>query len=137
MKSALIDTNILLYYINNSPPWTAKASKVIKNYDCFISIISLLEVAAGWSPEDKESHYPIIKKTFQTINMTEKIALEAGKLRFNSIQKGKKLPALDASIAATALISHLPFITNNPSDFKNIPNLQLLSLDSFEPTALQ
>ena len=42
-------------------------------------------------------------------------------------QNGYTVPAADAWIAATALLYGIPLVTNNPSDYDGIPNLNVVS----------
>jgi len=48
-------------------------------------------------------------------------------VRNESTRKGRRISSADAWIAATALVLAAPLVTNNPKDFRNLNDLQLVS----------
>src|SRR5258708_16474505 len=48
-------------------------------------------------------------------------------IRNESVRKGRRMSSADAWIAATALVPSASLVTNNPSDFRHLDKLQLVS----------
>lgn len=48
-------------------------------------------------------------------------------IRTESARKGRPIGVADAWIAATSLVLRAPLVTNNPSDYHHLDNLQLVS----------
>lgn len=107
--NALFDTNILIDYLNGN----IKAKKEIERFDtALISIITKIEVLVGASSVEESKMLSKFIKTFKLIELDEKIADEAVRIR----RKNKiKLP--DAIILATAKVKSCQLITRNTKDF--------------------
>jgi toxin FitB len=96
----LLDTNILIYFLNSALPihghqWIDSAIKS----GAHILVISRIELL-GWSGHTEQSEQDA--RHFMIRN-------------------------LDAIIAATALRLQVPLVTRNINDFKNISNLSLIN----------
>jgi len=48
-------------------------------------------------------------------------------VRNESGRKGRQMSSADAWIAATALVLSAPLVTNNPTDYRHLDQLQLVS----------
>jgi len=120
----LIDTNILIYYLNGQLTQTGKRwmMDVLVERTC-LSIISRIEIL-GWKGHTdaslKATEGLLSKLTEQTLN--DPIATLCIGLRRNH---PIKLP--DAIIAATALHLDLPLITRNVTDFRTVERLRLIN----------
>ncbi len=49
-------------------------------------------------------------------------------IRNESTRKGRQMSSADAWIAATALVSSIRLVTNNPKDYRHLEKLQLVSV---------
>jgi len=123
-KRYLLDSNIVIDYIAGLLPSRAEQwlHKIIDE-EINVSIITKIEVLS-FSP-DKDDNYPILVDFFETSNifmLTDAIVNKTIQIR----QKQRiKLP--DAVIASTANIFGLILVTRNTSDFKNIPDLEVVN----------
>ena len=108
MVKALLDTNILIDYLNAVP----QARAEIKKYDrCSISVVSWREVLVG-APRDVENATRAFLDGFAMIALDDRVAERAVSLRR---RHGIKLP--DAIIWASADVNSLLLVTRNTKDF--------------------
>lgn len=120
----MIDTNILIYYLNQQLPESVKAqvdNSILST--CSISIITRIEVL-GWQGHTEQSLFAAraLLTLLEEISLNPTIADCCIQLR----QRYKiKLP--DAVIAATALVKKQTLMTRNSDDFIKIEDLQLFN----------
>jgi len=119
-NSLLLDTNIILYYLNGDE---TLIPLVEENY-LYVSVINEIELL-GYSDFQKKELEAV--KTFLTYctseNITNDVKEKAINLRRNG---GLKLP--DAIILATALSKKIPFVTADKV-FKKIKEGQIIYYD--------
>jgi predicted nucleic acid-binding protein len=123
--SYLWDTNTVIYYLQQQ--FAPAAEKLIDNLleenQPVISAITQIELLC-WktaTPEDLE-----VIRNF--IGDAQVIELEdAVKIKTADIRKTYGLKMPDAIIAASAIIYKLTLITRNVSDFKKIPQLNIIN----------
>jgi len=100
MNSYLLDSNILIEYLNGQGKIVSYVDSISKRATCNISIISKIELISF-----PQLTAPEVKKilaflaNFQNIMLTEEIALKAAEIR-----RKKKLKLPDAVIASTAIV---------------------------------
>jgi predicted nucleic acid-binding protein len=120
----ILDTNILIYYLNNQGGETffARFADTLRA-GAGVSVITRIEVL-GWRGHTADS----IRESTSLLGLcveyplSEPVISECIRLRQTF---GIKLP--DAVIAATGLVEELPLMTRNLSDFQRIPSLKLLN----------
>ncbi len=105
---ALLDTNILIDYLNGIE---AARAEMARHERRAISVISWIEVLAGTKPAVDASTRQFLS-TFERIELTEAIADRAVALRRSP---GLRIP--DAVILATAKVENLLLVTRNTKDF--------------------
>ncbi len=116
----LIDTNAIIDYLDNKLP--EKGTNLIDGIDMLISIINRMELLS-WNEATGEQ----IQVLEAFINSSIVFGLdEKTILKAIDIRKNIRLKLPDAIIAATALTNGLILITRNISDFKNVPELQII-----------
>lgn len=129
MEKALLDTDILSYFLKGHPDVLSRAEEYLFEFNQLtFSEITYFEILAGLEYKNakkqieqfelfcKESQ--ILKLTTQSIRLSSKIY---GKLRRNGVQIGSP----DLLIAGIALENHLPLITNNQKHYMSISDLQV------------
>ncbi|MBK8454122.1 MAG: type II toxin-antitoxin system VapC family toxin [Thiofilum sp.] len=105
---ALLDTNILIDYLNGIP----QAKHEIDSYPKpLISIITWVEVLVGATPEDEATIRGFLSR-FQVIALTAVIAENAVLIRRQS-----KIRLPDAIIQATAQVEKVLLVSRNTKDF--------------------
>ena len=121
-KEFLIDTNIIIYYLNGTIPENhyERVSDIFR--DSFnISTISKIEVL-GWY-RITDTNKLRVRRFLENANI---IYLdEAIEEKTIEIKQNVKMDAPDAIIAATALRYKLTLVTRNEKDFKKVEGLNL------------
>jgi predicted nucleic acid-binding protein len=123
--SYLWDTNTVIYYLQQQFPAVAETymDDLLEQYTPVISAITEIELLS-WrsaSPQD-------ITVIGNFIRDARIIELDPDvKIKTADIRKvyGLKMP--DAIIAASALVNNLVLLTRNVSDFKKIPQLNIIN----------
>jgi len=116
-KDIVIDTNILLYFLNGD----ANVRHFFNEYNPIISFITELKLLSA--PEISGSEKLFIKDLLNTVTVikyTEAHAIDIVKLR---ARKRLKLP--DAIIASLAITLKVPFVTADKA-LRNIEELDLI-----------
>lgn len=117
----LLDTNVIFDFCNNKLP--SKTNFLFSNIEPTISVITKIKLFASSkiTPNEKRilEEFVYISKVFDTLNND----IIKNTIAIRQLYK-IKLP--DAIIAATAIVNDLTLVTHNISDFKNIPNLNIL-----------
>lgn len=117
----LLDTNILIYFFNQKDP---KAAAYLLEGQSLISVLTRLELLFGASLQEK-SELKGLLKLIHAIPIVDGIADLAAELMIQVPRFRKKYP--DALIAATCLYHQLTLVTADSRDFRNIPDLQVVS----------
>ena len=125
----VVDTSILIDYLRGGKIGSELFDRIEKqNGELFIPTIVIFELFSGKS---SDNHSVLIKITnfihnFKRIDLTEEIAIRAGKMYK---QLGKQIGPQDYIIAASALEIGGTVVTLNKKHFQNIPGLPLYPLD--------
>lgn len=124
-KGYLIDTNIVIYYLEGL--LNENAREIIKdifNDPIKISVITKIELLS-WSPPN-QSNLNILNSFIDTsmlIGLDDDVVTHTINLRKNY----KKIKLPDAIIASTCIAHSLVLVTRNTSDFTGIDGLQIIN----------
>lgn len=121
VKVYLVDTNVLIDYLNNKLP--DHSARLFENIEINLSIISKIELLA-WK-EASQEQIDIIESFLDTtiiLGLSESVARKTIEIR-----KTHRVKLPDAIIATTAMTNDLALVTRNVSDFKSINGLQLIN----------
>jgi len=116
----LLDTNIIIYYLNGDK----KAIEFIDNKlkSCAISYITYLEVLVFPYNEEEDKKIRAFLELFKIYNINREIIDIAIKT-----YRTKKIKMADNLIGATARLYNLTLVTRNVNDFKSI-KLDILNI---------
>jgi len=120
----LLDTNILIYYINDNIPETQlkKINQVLKDH-FNISIITKMEFLGF-----RKYNYETFKKAKEFINYSNSYNLNDRIVEsVIDIRRKYNIKLPDAIIAATAINNEFTLITRNVSDFKDVEQVSLFN----------
>lgn len=121
-KRFLIDTNILIYYLNGTAPSNKEVENALLNNDFTISSITLTEILSWKSLSDNDVKLIIDRfSTIEIISPDRNISVHAAKIR-----RTHNVKLADAIIAASAIQLNIPLVSNDLSDFKQINDLQII-----------
>ena len=100
---------------------------VLKNSDCYTSIVTLAELSNWAMRENQEAKLLIdtVKELSNIIDLDEDILILAGKLNFERKKSNKKWGMLDSFILASGTIYGLNILTKD-NDFRDVPNAEIL-----------
>ena len=119
MERYLVDTNVLIAHLRGFSP----ASTFLLEADgLIISYVTLAELMQGTSNKDEMERVKKLIKPFPVYWGSETINRRALEL-VEQFHLSHTAQALDMFIAATALTTHLPLLTDNIKDFQFIPGL--------------
>ena len=127
MKLALLDSNIVIYFLKGDRPiidWLSRFN------DCLfaISIVTWIEALVGSFHEQKNiEEMAAVLNNFLRLPLNEKTAKLTAQLMQNDILSGRKKSFQDSAIASTALSNNIPLLTNNPKDFRRFKGLKIVS----------
>ena len=116
--NAVVDTNILIDYLNGS----AKAKRELEAFETvYISLISWMEVLVGAAEGDEESEIREFLRRFRIQPVDEGVAERAVEIR-----RKNKIRLPDAIIWATAQQLGILLVTRNTRDFpRNDPGIRV------------
>ena len=125
----LLDTNICIYIINQSPRHVIKQIKSFKPYQIKLSAISMAELEYGVSKSlhrDKNRRALIhFASAFDIVVFNDNDAEIFGLLRADLEKRGQIIGPYDMQIAAQAISRDLILVTNNTAEFSRIPHLKM------------
>lgn len=116
----VLDTNILIYYLNQQLPELVKVQvdEAILS-GCAISVITRIEVL-GWQGHTEQS----LMAARGLLSLCEEVSLNKAVADCCiDLRRRYKIKLPDAVIAATALVSEYSLITRNSDDFIKIEGL--------------
>lgn len=119
-----IDTNFIIDLMKGKEDATQLASS-IKLSEVIVTSITFYGVCLGELLVGRPlSEIREMKKNFQVIRLDEEHAEEAAKIQSQLIEKGEKIPALDALIAGVSRAEDATLITDD-EHFKRVKGLDL------------
>ena len=127
--SFLLDSNPIIYYLNQQLPPEGKAfidRLLLDGVSC--SVITRLEVLGTRMLPDQRFRAESLLSLFREVPIDDSIIQQAIALRSVT-----RIKSIDALIAATALLYDLPLVSRNRKDFAAIEGLSLI--DPFQPPA--
>ncbi len=131
-KRYLLDTNICIYIINQSPIGVLKKLNEHQEDEIFISTPTISELFYGVENSQKKEENFIKLKIFleffenNILDFDMKSAKQYGKIRaYINKNNKRKIGDKGMDIASIALSNQVVLVTNNEKDFKFIPNLKI------------
>jgi tRNA(fMet)-specific endonuclease VapC len=125
----LLDTNICIYIINNSPKKVVEHIKKLKPHQVKLSSISLAELEYGVSKSrSREKNRKALihfASAFDIVEFDDSDVEVYGLIRAEFEKKGQIIGPYDMQIAAQAITRDLILVTNNTAEFSRIPRIKL------------
>ncbi|MBT4292570.1 type II toxin-antitoxin system VapC family toxin [bacterium] len=125
----LLDTCVVSELVKNIPDQKVKSwFRSVKEEDLFISAVTIGEIVKGTErlPQGKRKEEFIKWMNIGVINRFKnriidfdlEVAAVWGRIQANSEDLGRKMPAIDGQIAASAIANNLTVVTRNKSDME-------------------
>lgn len=124
MTKYLLDTDILIDYFKLKEEATGFIGSLLNKQLMAISVLSIAELRAGWTPQLAAQHLPRLYDLFVIEPVIPSIAAQAGTWQQEYKPKGVTLHTVDALIAATAYFHGFCLVTKNTKDYP-MPELRL------------
>ncbi len=128
MDRALIDTDILSYYLRGYLAVVGNFEKYLNHYDILeISLITYYEIISGLLAKNafKQLHiFEIFISDCIIVPLTEKSAEISAEIYSTLRQSGNTIDDIDLFIAGIAIENGMILVTNNDKHFGKIPGLK-------------
>ena len=126
-RRILVDTTILIDFLRKKKKEKSLLWKLREEYSYIaISAISVFELFAGATDEQKENDVQVLLKWFDIINLNEEIAEMCGKILIELRKSNKLIEYRDLFIGVSALFYDLKLVTLNIRHFDRIPELEII-----------
>ena len=129
MNPALIDTDIVSYFLKGNQKVVIKFQEYLQNYDRIaISIITYYEIISGLTFKNAGKQLEIFErfcKEVNVLNLTEESINHSARLYAAQRNSGKAIDDIDLLIAGIAISNGLVLVTNNVSHFSKIETLSI------------
>jgi len=133
IDTILLDTSVIFDHLNGRHGRTAYLEQLIERGHILACCpVNITEVYAGLRAGE-ETRTETFLDSLVCLPVTPAIAKQAGLLRRDWQKKGQTLSYTDVTIAAVALSSEVPLLTDNRKHFP-MPELQLLPLPGHSET---
>jgi predicted nucleic acid-binding protein len=117
-----LDTNAIIYYLDQDPTVVALLDRLLENVDAtfFVSTVTELELYSypDLTDEEEAGITQLLTDMF-VVPLDSRLARYAGSLR-----RMYRLKTPDSAIAATALLTKTTLLTRNVDDFRQIAPLK-------------
>jgi tRNA(fMet)-specific endonuclease VapC len=126
----MLDTNICIYIIKQQPVAVLKRFLEYQIGDIGISSVTLSELRYGVAKSTQQEKNTKALDEFITplevVSFDEEAARVYGDIRATLEKTGKPIGSMDMLIAAHAVSSGIPLVTNNAREFIRIPALIII-----------
>lgn len=131
MDKALIDTDILSYFLNGDEKVTAKVQEYLVHYDKLLFCqITYFEILAGleYKQASKQiSKFELFASKCSILTLTENSLILSAKIYGELRRKGIQIGTPDLLIAGIAIDRNLNLVTNNDRHYRPIDRLTLIN----------
>jgi predicted nucleic acid-binding protein len=127
----VVDTDVASFVFKWHPNFAPYYVNIIRGSELVLSFMTVAEMRQGalnanWGQRKRELLESYLVD-FSVLHSDSLLCSTWAAIRDESIRKGRQISAADAWIAATALVLSAPLVTNNPTDYHHLDNLQLVS----------
>jgi tRNA(fMet)-specific endonuclease VapC len=129
MIRALIDTDILSYYLKGYEKVVGNFKQYLEQYDLIeISLITYYEIIGGLLAKNAWKQLTVFENFVSdnsVIPVTERSAKISAELYSTLRQSGNSVDDIDLLIAGIAIENEMVLVTNNEKHFEKIPGLKI------------
>ncbi len=125
----LVDTDIIIYWLNNKYPQIDQQISVVGDDKIFLSSITVAELYYGaYNSSKPEKNLKLVNELIldiNVINFDPKAGEQFGNIKAGLKKTGKIINDSDLFIAATAISNNMILVTNNEKHFHRMNNLKI------------
>ncbi len=129
-KTALLDSTILIDYFRKRNKSKSILYKLSSNHSFCISSITVFEIKIGLKTENQINDYNVLMENIEILPLDDFCIDEAVKIYNHLKKENNQVELADLLIGATAISNSLPLATLNEKHFKNILNIELITLSA-------
>ncbi|MDT5061667.1 MAG: tRNA(fMet)-specific endonuclease VapC [Acidobacteriota bacterium] len=126
----VVDTNVVSYLFKKDTRGELYQSvldgKLLMIAAQTLAELELMPLVNNWGKKRHAALRSDLKK-YIIVETNETVCLFWAEIQANATKKGRPISVGDAWIAATAVAYDVPLVTHNPDDFKNVPNLIIIT----------
>jgi predicted nucleic acid-binding protein len=127
-RGVLIDTSVIIDFLRKKNKQNSTLWKLKEKHDCFMSAITLFELFAGATDDQKLEDVCKVAKWIEPILFDDPIAELSGKI-YRELRHQKQLVEFrDIFIGATAIHYDYQLATLNQKHFNRIKSLKLIDV---------
>lgn len=124
----LLDTNICIHLIQRQAPHVLQRLAALRQGQVLMSVVTYAELCAGLEMQSRNREHDarvlaLLVQRIPVLPLTESAAQAYGVLR--AAVRERRRDALDRLIAAHAIETNAVLVTNNETDFRDYPGLQM------------
>ncbi len=124
----LVDTSVIIDYLRKQNKKSTAFWKLINDYECSISTITLFELYSGAKQDTQKKDVNILKSVLEIIAFDAFQAEQASAI-FKTLKKENKLIEFrDIFIAACATSNKIPLATLNHKHFERIKDVKIITM---------
>lgn len=129
-RDILVDTSVIIDFLRKKNKRKAMLWNLKTSYNCFMSVITVFELLAGATTEQKLADIHKIIKWIETFPFDSKMAEISARFYQDLKHRNEEIEFRDIFIAATALYHNYPLATLNTKHFSRITEIVLLDVVS-------
>lgn len=126
MAGYLLDTSVLIRRLRRDPATQTLWDRLALGGTAACSVLSVYEIELGMQPREEAVTVELLA-SLNILTVTHLIAEAAGRENRKAQAQGRRLPAIDVLIGATALVHGLAVVTADPRGFQ-IPGLEVIAV---------
>ena len=124
----LVDTSVIIDYLRKQNKKSTAFWKLINDYECSISTITLFELYSGARKDRQKEDVNILKSVLEIIPF-DTIQAEQASIIFQALKKENRLIEFrDIFIATCAISNKIPLATLNHKHFERIKDIKFITM---------
>ena len=126
-----LDTSVLIAYFKGRESGATAVEQAVQTRVCFVTAITVYELLFGVARAKKEIGEDVLLDVMSVLPFDDVAARRAARLHSDLIGRNEDIGIKDVLIAAICLEHSLPLLTLNERHFSRVPDLQVLTPDTF------
>src|SRR5689334_7011096 len=128
----VVDTDVASFIFKWHPEFAPRYVNIVRGSELIVSFMTVAEMRQGaldakWG-QRKCALLEAYLADFSALHSDSLLCSMWAAVRSESMQKGRPISSADAWIAATALVLSAPLVTNNPTDYRHLDKVRIVSL---------
>lgn len=122
-----LDTDVLIAYLKGREPGASAVEKVVKEYACYVTSITVYELLFGVARAKKEIGEQALLGIMTILALSDVAARRAANLHADLVGRNQDIGIKDVFIAAICLEHAIPILTANERHFSRVCGLKVIT----------